>query len=66
MALTALAASAVQVFGACGDDDEEATGGETGGETTALAKAAYIEPYAEFERLAGQFGIEGHCSEAGR
>jgi hypothetical protein len=24
------------------------------------------DPYAEFERLAQEFGIEGHCTEAGR
>lgn len=141
-ALTALAVSAALALGACGDDEEETTGGETGGEATALTKAAYIEqaseicastnrdleqvvqgplehlsrieqglvnlrelpapegedaqvddmlsaleraieverqaragkrpgtvggdPYAEFARLAQQFGIEGGCTEAGR
>jgi hypothetical protein len=34
-------------LGACGDDDEETTGGETGGETTALTKNAYIEQASE-------------------
>jgi hypothetical protein len=30
-------------LGACGDDEEETTGAESGGETTALTKDAYIE-----------------------
>jgi hypothetical protein len=46
-ALTALAASAALALGACGDDEEETPGGETGGETTALTKDAYIEQASE-------------------
>jgi hypothetical protein len=40
----ALAASVALALGACGDED---TGGETGGETTALTKDAYIEQATE-------------------
>jgi hypothetical protein len=132
---------AALALGACGDDDDDSTGSETGAETTALTKDAYVEqageicartnreldqiqgtspgegvalieqgladlralpapegeegqvdamlsageraveadrqaaeggpelgedPYAEFTRLAQQFGIEGGCTEAGR
>jgi hypothetical protein len=40
---TALAVFAALALGACGDDEEETTGGETGGQTTTLAKGAYSE-----------------------
>ena len=40
---TALAVSAALALGACGDDEEETTGGET----TALTKDAYIEQASE-------------------
>jgi hypothetical protein len=44
---TALAVSAALALGACGDDEEETTGAETGGQTTALTKDAYIEQASE-------------------
>jgi hypothetical protein len=44
---TALAVSAALALGACGDDGEETTAGETGGQTTALTKDAYIEQASE-------------------
>jgi hypothetical protein len=63
----ALAASAALALGACGDDDEETNGGETGGEATALTKDAYIEQATEIcartnrelEQLQGSFQEEG-------
>ena len=44
----ALALSAALALGACGDDEEEeTTGAETGAETTALTKDAYIDQASE-------------------
>jgi hypothetical protein len=54
---TALAVSAALALGACGDDEEETTGGETGGQTTALTKDAYIEQASEIcARTNGELG----------
>ena len=39
--------SAALALGACGDDDDEDTGAETGDATTALTEAAYIEQATE-------------------
>ena len=45
--VTALAVSVALALGACGDDDEDSSGAETGGETTALTKDAYVEQASE-------------------